>query len=165
MRLAEFNQLDIATAEQLAFACCHCRRWSCALAAARPFASCAQLLASAAQLWDSASEAEILEAFGGHARIGDVELLKSRYAGRALSEQGQVLAAADAVIQELFELNQRYERQNGFIFIVCASGKSAAEMLELLRARLGNSRARELRTGAQEQGKITRLRLQNLIAD
>ncbi|HSC66373.1 MAG TPA: 2-oxo-4-hydroxy-4-carboxy-5-ureidoimidazoline decarboxylase, partial [Cellvibrio sp.] len=108
-------------------------------------------------------EEQILEAFSGHAHIGDIELLRSRYAGRATHEQGQVLQASDAVVQELYQLNKKYEAQNGFIFIVCARGKSAEEMLGLLRSRINNPRAVELQNGAREQGEITRLRIAALI--
>ena len=163
MHLEEFNQLPAVDAVSALYGCCHCQTWAEAVSAARPFASVGDLQTRALQVWQQASEAEILEAFGGHARIGDVELLRSRYAGRATQEQGQVLQASEAVIQELYRLNVEYEQKNGFIFIVCASGKSAEEMLGLLKARIDNPREIELKNGAREQGEITRLRLARLI--
>jgi 2-oxo-4-hydroxy-4-carboxy-5-ureidoimidazoline decarboxylase len=163
MHLEEFNQLPAVDAVSALYGCCHCQTWAEAVSAARPFASVDDLQTRAQQVWQHASEAEILEAFGGHARIGDVELLRSRYAGRATQEQGQVLQASEAVIQELYRLNVEYEQKNGFIFIVCASGKSAEEMLGLLKARIDNPREIELKNGAREQGEITRLRLTGLI--
>lgn len=165
MTLDEFNQQDEAVAVTALYSCCHCMAWAQAMAAARPFADPDQLLAKADALWAGADEAQILEAFSGHARIGDIELLRSRYAGRATAEQGQVLQASEAEIQALYQLNKAYEEKNGFIFIVCASGKSAAAMLELLQQRSHNSRDRELINGAREQGAITRLRLQQLVTD
>lgn len=163
MLLEEFNQLPAVDAVSALYGCCHCQTWAEAVSAARPFASIDDLQTRAQYVWQQASEAEILEAFSGHARIGDLDLLRSRYAGRATQEQGQVLQASEAVIQELYRLNIEYEQKNGFIFIVCASGKSAEEMLGLLKARIDNSRERELKNGAREQGEITRLRLAKLI--
>jgi 2-oxo-4-hydroxy-4-carboxy-5-ureidoimidazoline decarboxylase len=163
MTLDEFNQLPAVDAVSALYGCCHCQTWAEAVAAQRPFRQCEDLLITAQKIWSLANEKEILEAFSGHARIGDIELLRSRYAGRAIQEQGQVLAADEAVIQELYRLSLEYEQKNGFIFIVCASGKSATLMLSLLKARLPNSRAEELRNGAQEQSQITQLRLCALI--
>lgn len=163
MLLEEFNQLPAVDAVSALYGCCHCQTWAEAVSAARPFASIDDLQARAQYVWQQASEAEILEAFSGHARIGDLDLLRSRYAGRATQEQGQVLQASEAVIQELYRLNIEYEQKNGFIFIVCASGKSAEEMLCLLKARIDNPREGELTNGAREQGEITRLRLAKLI--
>lgn len=163
MRLEEFNQLLAVDAVSALYGCCHCQGWAEVVSAGRPFANIDKLQARAHQVWQQANEAEILEAFSGHARIGDVELLRSRYAGRATQEQGQILQASESVIQELYKLNIEYEQKNGFIFIVCASGKSAEEMLGLLKARIDNSRETELKNGAREQGEITRLRIAQLI--
>lgn len=165
MNIEAFNQLPAMEAEALLFTCCHCRSFCERLTALRPFASLGALLVAANECWSLANEADILESFQGHARIGDIELLRSKYAGKATDEQGQVLAASDAVIEQLYLCNQQYEAKNGFIFIVCASGKSASFMLELLQQRLQNSRTEELKNGAAEQGKITALRLQKLIQD
>jgi 2-oxo-4-hydroxy-4-carboxy-5-ureidoimidazoline decarboxylase len=163
MTLEEFNQLaELSAVEQL-YGCCHCKTWAEKMAALRPFESLDQLLRAANDLWRGADEDEILEAFSGHARIGDIELLRSRYAGRATREQGQVMNASEDVLQELHALNVEYEQRYGFIFIVCATGKSAEEMLLLLKARINNGRAIELINGAREQGAITRLRLQQLL--
>ena len=163
MQLEEFNQLPAVDAVSALYGCCHCQTWAESVSAGRPFTSIDDLQTRAQQVWQQANETEILEAFSGHARIGDIELLRSRYAGRATQEQGQVLQASETVIQELYELNKAYEEKNGFIFIVCASGKSAEEMLALLKARIGNPRDIELINGALEQGKITQLRLAKLI--
>lgn len=163
MTLSEFNALPKADAIATLYGCCHCQSWAKHVAERRPFINREKLLTTANCFWNGVEEEHILEAFSGHARIGDIELLRSRYAGRATQEQGQVLQASDAVIQELYRLNKMYEENNGFIFIVCASGKSADEMLGLLQARIDNPRAVELQNGAREQGEITRLRITNLI--
>ncbi|MCE3254148.1 MAG: uraD [Cellvibrio sp.] len=163
MTLSEFNALSKEDAIAALYGCCHCQSWAKHVAERRPFVSLEKLLTTANCFWTGVEEEQILEAFSGHARIGDIELLRSRYAGRATQEQGQVLQASEAVIQELHRLNKEYEEKHGFIFIVCASGKSAEEMLRLLRARIDNPRALELQNGAREQGEITRLRIAKLI--
>lgn len=163
MTLTEFNALSKDEAIAALYGCCHCQSWAKQVAERRPFASLEKLLTTANCFWTGVEESQILEAFSGHARIGDIDLLRSRYAGRATQEQGQVLQASEEVIQELYRLNKEYEAKNGFIFIVCASGKSAEEMLRLLQGRMDNPRELELQNGAREQGEITRLRLAKLI--
>lgn len=163
MTLTEFNQLPMADATAALYGCCHCQSWAKHVAERRPFTNPEKLLTTANCFWAGVDEEQILEAFSGHARIGDIELLRSRYAGRATQEQGQVLQASDSVIQDLYRLNKKYEEKNGFIFIVCASGKSAEDMLRLLQDRMDNPRDVELQNGAREQGEITRLRLAKLI--
>lgn len=163
MTLSEFNELPKDEAISALYACCHCQTWAKRVAERRPFLSFEKLLTTAKCFWSGAEDEQILEAFSGHARIGDIELLRSRYAGHATQEQGQVLSASEVVIRELYRLNREYEAKNGFIFIVCASGKSAEEMLALLRSRIDNPRAVEMQNGAREQGEITRLRIATLI--
>lgn len=156
--LAALNDLPQASAEEFFSQICHCQRWAQDMVNARPFTSKQNLLATAEDYWQLPSEAEILEAFAGHARIGDLNALQKKYSA-ASKEQGQVAQASNEVIEQLFEDNNRYYDQNGFIFVVCATGKSAPQMLALLQQRLQNSRAEELVNGAAEQGKITALRL------
>lgn len=163
MTLTEFNDLPAADAIAALYSCCHCQSWAKHVAERRPFVTLEKLLTTANCFWNGVEEPEILEAFSGHARIGDIELLRSRYAGRTTQEQGQVLKASEEVIQSLYRLNKEYEEKNGFIFIVCASGKSADDMLRLLQTRIDNPRAQELQNGAREQGEITRLRIAKLI--
>ncbi len=161
MDIETFNALDDEQALATLQTLCHCQRWAKDVSDARPFANLDALEASCQAHWQSASEAEILEAFSGHPRIGDVDALRDKYSA-ANREQGQVGAASDAVLDELLACNREYESRHGFIFIVCASGKSADEMLALLKERLPNSRAEELATGAGEQAKILALRLHRL---
>lgn len=163
MTLTEFNALSKEDAIAALYGCCHCQSWAKHVAERRPFTNLEKLLTTANCFWTGVEEEQILEAFSGHARIGDIELLRSRYAGRATQEQGQVLQANESVIRDLYRLNKEYEEKNGFIFIVCASGKSAEEMLRLLQDRMDNPRDVELQNGAREQGEITRLRLAKLI--
>lgn len=162
MLFDEFNQLDHDAAVEQLIGCCHCKAWAEAVAALRPMASVDELIACADNVWRGLDEKQVLEALSGHARIGDIALLRSRYAGKATREQGQVLNADDSVLQELYDLNVEYEQRHGFIFIVCATGKSAEEMLALLKARINNTREIELLNAALQQAEITRLRLQQL---
>ena len=113
------------------------------------------------------NEQDWLEAFQGHPMIGDLNSLKKKYAqGANLSakEQSGAASASEHVLNELLELNQKYVERFGFIFIVCASGKSALEMLQLLKGRINRSQMQELETASQEQKKITMIRIDNLIA-
>lgn len=165
MTLDQFNKLTATKAFEYLFACCHCRRWAQDMQKARPFASVNEVLEYADDYWRTASESDILEAFSGHARIGDMELLRSRYAGRAKQEQGQILGADETSIRRLHELNVEYEKRYGFIFIVCATNKSAEQMLALIERRIYNGRDAELANGAREQGAITQLRLRQLLTE
>jgi OHCU decarboxylase len=106
-----------------------------------------------------------LEAFAAHPKIGEAKVPASGDAAWSKGEQQGAAAAAAQTLAELAEANQAYEAQLGFIFIVCASGRSAEAMLADLRARLANSRDVELRTAAEEQAKITRLRLLKLVEE
>ncbi len=160
MDIASFNRLTTEAAYDMLMACCHCHRWAQTVTSKRPFEAYDTLLNSALDTWATMQEPEWLEAFGHHAKIGDVNALKDKFS-KANKEQGQISVASDAVIEALFEANQTYEAQNGFIFIVCATGKSAEEMLSILQTRLNNARDVELNIAAQEQAKILTIRLEN----
>ena len=165
MTLDELNNLGPTDAQKAFIGCCHCERWATELSNSLPFDSIRSLFDKAASTWASATEAERLEAFSGHPQIGDMNALKNKYAANANREQGQIAEAEDSVLLALRDENLRYAERNGFIFIVCATGKSADEMLGLLRDRLCNDRQTELGIAAREQQAITRLRLQKLIAE
>lgn len=128
----------------------------------RPFGSDAALKAAAREQWFLLGENDWLEAFSHHPKIGDRSSLAARFpATHDLSarEQSAVAVASARVIEQLAHANEEYFAKFGFIFIVCATGKSAIEMLQLMRDRLDNDRATELRIAAEEQAKITALRL------
>ena len=130
--------------------------------ARRPFGSPAAALAAAQDEWFRLPPENWLEAFAHHPRIGDRNAMRAKFASaRALSaqEQSGVDGTSEQVLNDLLEANRAYERRYGFIFIVCASGKSAEEMLDLLRARMNNERSAELRIAAEEHAKICDLRL------
>lgn len=131
--------------------------------ARRPFRSDARLLFAARNEWFGLSEQDWLEAFSHHPKIGDRSALAARFPAThdlSAKEQAGVGSAGEDVITALAQANEDYVARFGFIFIVCATGKTAEEMLQLLRDRLSNDRATELRRAAEEQAKITALRLQ-----
>lgn len=133
--------------------------------ARRPFASAAELFATGDEVWENLSRDDWLEAFAAHPRIGDLDGLRKRFATTAdwaSHEQSGVVAACEEILRQLADGNRRYEERFGYIFIVCATGKTATEMLDILNARLGNAPEHELAIAAAEQAKITRLRLEKL---
>jgi 2-oxo-4-hydroxy-4-carboxy-5-ureidoimidazoline decarboxylase len=154
---AVLNDLTDGEAGAALTRCCGSTRWVQAMLARRPFASTPALYADAEAAWAALGRDDFLEAFAHHPRIG-------ARATDAFSKQEQSGAVdADAAVKRaLLEANEEYLRRFGYIFIVCATGKSAAEMLGSLRARLDNDPARELTIAAGEQARITRLRLEKL---
>jgi 2-oxo-4-hydroxy-4-carboxy-5-ureidoimidazoline decarboxylase len=139
--------------------CCGSHRWAEAMANARPYSFEEEIFATAQTTWDALGERDWLEAFSHHPRIGETK----KVGAWESQEQNGVRGAADSVLDALATGNREYENKFGFIYLVCATGKSADEMLELLRARLGNEPANEIRVAAGEQAKITRLRLYKLL--
>jgi 2-oxo-4-hydroxy-4-carboxy-5-ureidoimidazoline decarboxylase len=138
-------------------------RWLDLMMARRPFGSAESLQQLARSEFLSLGEEDWLEAFSHHPKIGDRAALERRFPSThdlSAQEQAGLGSARRGVIEDLAEANAAYLERFGFIFIVCATGKSAEEMLTLLRDRLANDRATELRTAAEEQAKITALRLQ-----
>lgn len=157
---------DDATAALLR--CCDCVRWARAMASARPFDTAGALHRAAEMEWASASRDEILEAFSHHPRIGDRGSLHDRFPKThawSASEQAEAAVAEERVLDDLAQGNRDYEARFGHIFIVCASGRTASEMLALLRARVANDPEIELKIAALEQMKITRLRLEKLLRE
>ena len=133
--------------------------------ALRPFGAADILLSAARREWFALTPEDWKEAFTHHPKIGDRETLRARFpTTHQLSEREQtgMGAASDQIIERLAQGNAAYERRFGYIFIVCATGKSAGEMLDLLTARLQNDPAIEVRIAAEEQAKITELRLKQL---
>ena len=168
MKLDAFNALTYDEAMKDLLRCCGARRWAEQMAARRPFRTVDDAFAAADQLWARMQKPDILEAFGHHPKIGDVAGLRAKFASTsawASGEQAGVKAAGEDVLQELARGNELYESRFGYIFIVCATGKTADEMLVLLEQRLGHKPADELRVAAGEQAKITRIRLGKLFQE
>ncbi len=166
MTIDALNSLTEDEARTAFMKCCTASRWVDLMVANRPYSSVEGCQSIALDHWRDMSEKDVLEAFEGHPKIGDVSSLREKYASiKALAsgEQSAVQEADDTTLQELAGGNTRYEKQNGFIFIVCATGKSAKEMLNLLEARLINDRDQELSIAAAEQAKITAIRIDKLL--
>ena len=165
-KLDRLNSLSHEDAEAELLKCCGSRSWARRLVDQRPFENIDELLGEADAIWWSLEPTEWLEAFRSHPKIGEKEAAQQTSAeARAWSEQEQsgVQSAAHDTMQALAQGNRAYEQTFGYIFIVCATGKSSEEMLTMLQERLHNDRDKELRIAAQEQSRITQLRLKKLL--
>jgi 2-oxo-4-hydroxy-4-carboxy-5-ureidoimidazoline decarboxylase len=151
-------------ARELLQACCGAARWIERMMAVRPFGSAENALRAAREAWFSLTPDDWREAFSHHPRIGDIEALRKEYAPtRTLSEREQsgATAAPDEVRQALASANRAYENRFGYIFIVCATGRTAEQMLAILRSRLANDPEVEIRIAAEEHARICELRLRS----
>jgi allantoicase len=164
--LARFNALTPAAAESALRACCGAARWNEWMRDGRPYATVDALLAAADATWSWTSADDWHEAFAAHPRIGEQKAAAGQGATAkawSAAEQAGTRDASDAKRAEVAAINRAYEARFGFIYIVCATGRSLDEMLNLARARLTNDPATELRVAAAEQHRITRLRLEKLL--
>ena len=146
--------------------CCGSLQWVSGMLARRPFGSCAAVFSAADEIWRSLDASDWREAFSHHPRIGERQSAvrqTERGSAWAAGEQSAVGRAGDETRAALAGANTEYERRFGYIYIVCATGKRAEEMLVVARERLRNDPEAELRIAAEEQGKITRLRLEKLL--
>ena len=159
--LHAWNTANPGTALAAMIACCGARRWATAMIAMRPMRNIAELSAAADEVWSRMEEEDWLEAFACHPRIGEERSAHASTQSSAWSsqEQASTRAATAAVRAELAAANAQYEKRLGFSFIVCATGKSAEEMLEILKHRIVADRASELLEAAEQQRQITQLRL------
>jgi 2-oxo-4-hydroxy-4-carboxy-5-ureidoimidazoline decarboxylase len=165
MTLNALNTLDKGALRTALSNCCGSTVWVDRMMALFPMASISDLLHAAGRVWHGCGKKDWLEAFGHHPRIGDMVALRKKYAGTgAEAEQSGAVDASVIVLEALAEGNRLYEEKFGYIFIVCATGRSAEEMLGLLRDRLGNDPAKEILIAMGEQEKITRLRLEKLLS-
>jgi OHCU decarboxylase len=162
MTLDELNHLDPSRAESAFTRCCGSTRWAAAMTAARPFASLDAMRRAGDGIWTSLGEDDWREAFRAHPRIGDQQPA-STTAPWSAAEQSGMQAASDGTKARVAALNREYERRFGYIFIVCATGKRPAEMLALVEARMTHDADSELPIAAEEQRKITGLRLAKLV--
>ncbi len=167
MTLSELNGLTPEAAASAFEKCCGASRWVKQMTLARPFSSEQELFRASEEAWSQCGPADWMEAFTHHPRIGDISTLASKFASTkdwAGNEQSGVNNASMEIIERLAKGNTDYEEKFGFIFIVCATGKTAAEMLELLEHRYPNDREKEMAIAAGEQAKITQIRLEKLLA-
>ena len=167
MTLEEFDKQDKAIISDSLFTCCSSEKWTALLIKELPFANAKDLVDKATSIWyEECNEEDWIEAFSHHPKIGDVESLKKKFTSTgqlAAGEQAAVADASDEILASLAKANKDYEEKFGFIFIVCATGKSASEMSRLLQDRLGNTQHEELSIAMGEQHKITIIRLKKLL--
>lgn len=165
--IQQFNNSTIQNIKEELFKCCGCTSWVEKLSKKFPFASIEGLKNESDKIWFSLSEKDWKEAFSHHPKIGDIKSLEKKFASTkqwATGEQAGVTIASQSVLQELKEGNEVYEKKFGYNFIVCATGKSAEEMLSVLKQRLTNAPEDEIKIAIQEQNKITHLRIDKLFA-
>ena len=160
-RLEWFNRLSDEEAASELLAVCHSRRWAKQVAAGRPYADLAALQRAADEVWLGLGPEDWLEAFAAHPRIGEGGGASADWSRQ---EQAGVGGSAD-VQQRLARANAEYEARFGHVFLISAAGRDADEVLAALTDRLGNDPATELRVAAEEHRRITRLRLERLMAE
>ncbi len=164
--IGKLNRLSMDEARAALLSCCGSTRWASEVAALRPFWDVGQLLNIGGRVWRELPREDWLEAFRAHPKIGEkgAERETGAEAQRwAEGEQSRAREASDETLDALAQANREYEGRFGFIFIVCATGKSAEEVLALLRGRIDNDAETELRVAAGEQWRITELRLRKFL--
>jgi len=159
MTLDALNRLEPSLADAELRRCCGSSRWAAAMTAARPFTSLDAMRRRGDEIWASLGASDWLEAFVAHPTIGEQGLVSAW----SSAEQSGMQSAGDEAKARLAALNAEYEARFGYIFIVCATGKSPSEMQALLKWRMTNDAERELPIAAGEQRKITGLRLARLV--
>ncbi|KAA2241366.1 2-oxo-4-hydroxy-4-carboxy-5-ureidoimidazoline decarboxylase [Chitinophaga agrisoli] len=167
MTLTVLNQLPLPELQETLRRCCGATAWVEKMCARFPLKDTDELLDVADIIWRNCTEADWKEAFTHHPQIGDLAALQQRFADTAqwaAGEQAGVSQAHTGILQALAAGNQAYLQKFGYIFIVCASGRSAEEMLQLLTARLPHNPEEEIFIAMQEQAKITRIRLEKLLS-
>jgi OHCU decarboxylase len=159
--LDAWNKADEPAAMEAMIACCGARRWASVMVALRPINSVFELSEAADRVWSTMKEADWMEAFACHPRIGERKAAHASAKSAAWSgqEQSSAASAAEKVLAEIADGNVRYEERYGFTYIVCATGKSAEEMLDILKRRLTRNRTAELLEAAEQQRQITQIRL------
>jgi 2-oxo-4-hydroxy-4-carboxy-5-ureidoimidazoline decarboxylase len=161
--LGWLNGLPARDAERELLACCGARAWARTVASGRPYADREALDSAARAAFDALSWSDVEEALGHHPRIGDRPKHLDRESNWSRGEQAGVLAADHDVAHALHEGNVAYEERFGQVFLICATGLSAEEMLAALTERLDNDQATERRRVRTELIKITQLRIAKLL--
>mmetsp|Transcript_29738 Transcript_29738/g.49740 ORF Transcript_29738/g.49740 Transcript_29738/m.49740 type:complete len:183 (+) Transcript_29738:1-549(+) len=165
-QLFELNHLSRDVVERELLRCCGSPAWAASVSSKAPFESVESLMQLASTIWWNLPPSEWHMAFRAHPQIGDASALSSKFSSSAWEgdEQKGTSSASEATLIHLATLNKDYLIKHGFIFLICATGKSADEMITALESRLGNDSNTELQIAAGEQDKITKLRLQKLLA-
>jgi len=164
--LARWNDLPSKEAAEEVLPCCGSKAWAEKMAAQRPIADEIALLAACDTACESLAESDWLEAFRSHPRIGERSAapISARSAVWSGEEQRKVEIESDDVKMNMAEGNRTYEERFGRTFIICATGKSAPEILEQMKRRLQNDDLTELYEAAEQQRQIARLRLKKWLA-
>ena len=165
MTVASFDHLEIPEKKELLYKCCGSKTWVNFMIDLMPFEDLVDVLEDAEQVWYNCDQADWLEAFSQHPKIGDTNNMKEAFpatAEIAASEQSGMNNASGYIHTEISELNKKYQDKHGFIFIIYASGRSAEILLQSLITRINNDTETELELAAEEQNKITRSRLEKL---
>ena len=166
--LSHWNLLPAHEAAKAILPCCGSRTWANGMAFSRPLQDVATLLATSDRIWRGVSAVDWLEAFHSHPRIGETRgslETSARSLNWSAQEQSQAVKSDDSLKQAIVEGNLEYEERFGRIFIICARGKSAAEILANLRKRLNNDEVTELREAAEQQRQIMQIRLRKWLAE
>jgi OHCU decarboxylase len=165
LTLGRLNAVSPSEAERELLACCGSRTWARHVAAGRPYADLDALVATSDRVWSRLSPEDWREAFAKHPRIGERAAATATATERGWSggEQSRAQKSPAAVLAELAIANAEYEDRFGHVFLICATGKTADEILANARSRLRNDPDRELAVAAEEQRRITHLRLRKLL--
>lgn len=166
MTLKEFNYLSSSELVAPLSLCCGSSQWVKEVISNRPYRSIDLLQEKATGIWNALKPADWMEAFAQHPQIGNLTKsgdTRSNALKMASAEQSGTANADQAILDELAEINRVYFETFGYIFIICATGRSAKEMLDNLKQRLSNNPDKEILIATQEQNKITNIRLRKLI--
>lgn len=161
MTLDELNAAPAAEVATALYACAASERWVSGLVARRPYASLAELFVRAGELWRTLGPNDWLAAMYAHPRIGERDAAHDQGATQWSAGEQSGVVAADLLA--LAQANREYEAKFGHIFLICASGKSSAEILAALHRRMKNTADMELAIAGEELGNIARLRLEKLL--
>lgn len=168
MNIETLNKMPVDSAGEWFKQACTSERWCQRMTASRPYTGIEHLNTIASQHWDEMNTADFIQAFAGHPMIGDIDSLRAKYANTkaiAADEQRGMQQADDATFEQLSRLNHEYLDKHGFIFIICATGLTATQMLHALQGRINNTTEQERATAAQEQLKITLLRFKKALRE
>ncbi len=163
IKVKDFVKIDLDKDELMT--CCGSITWVSEMVKNGPYKSKNELLKTAEEIWYSLDEKDWKEAFSHHPKIGDKKSLKKKSTTRNFTEveQAGIKSAKDDTLTELDKFNSEYENKFGYIFIVCATGKTAGEMLSIIKERIKNKPEDEIKVAMGEHSKITKLRIEKLI--
>ncbi len=163
----ELNKLNSKELKKIFFTCCGSEEFAKSLAEAAPFKNEDDLTNKADKIWHALSQEECLKAFSHHPPIGeDLDSLRQKYKGTStftIGEQKGIAGASDETLEKLGKLNQDYLKKFTFVFLICATGKSADQILDILKVRIQNSIAQEIKNAKEEQALITKIRLKKIL--